>query len=88
MKNNLGLLRKLSILATLLFCLSWIGFSTDTQSAAALRPCCSECPVPPGDLTTTPQAYCQDQCGATSGSCYSACIIEVNNCQHWCLIGC
>lgn len=88
MKNNLGLLRKLGILATLLFCLSWISFSTNTQSAAAARPCCSQCPLSPEDFTQTPQEYCEDQCGSNSGTCYTECINQVYSCWRWCVIGC
>ncbi len=87
MKNKIGLVRRLGILAVLSLALGFVMFAPAVQSTLA-RPCCSDCPISPFDVEPTPQEYCTAQCGASSGSCYNSCINSVYNCWHWCDFGC
>jgi hypothetical protein len=85
--NKLNLIKRLGILAVLVFCLGFVMFAPGTSQTVAAAPCCSECPVPPGS-DISPFDYCTDQCGASSGSCYNSCINQVHNCWRWCSFSC
>lgn len=87
MKRNLNLLKKIGILSVLCLCLGFALVSSNTQLVAA-APCCSDCPIPPGEVEPTPQEYCTAQCGASSGSCYNLCINRVYSCWQWCNFSC
>ena len=87
MKIKLGLIKKLSILAILLFCLGFVAFTPTTTTVQA-APCCSTCPIPPGEPEPTPQEYCANQCGVKSGPCYNQCLNQVYSCWQWCNFGC
>jgi hypothetical protein len=85
MKNKLALVKRLGVLAILLFCLGYVSFSPNSQIVLAY-PCCESCPIPPpGDADYTPSEYCADQCGVRSGTCYNNCLSEVYNCWQWCV---
>jgi hypothetical protein len=89
MKNKLGFLKRIGILAVLMFCLGFVMFAPSASQSALARPCCSQCPIDPFDpFAPEPSDYCTDQCGASSGSCYNSCINSVYNCWHWCDFGC
>ena len=75
------LFARLAVLAVLLSCLGFVVLTPNTQTVLAL-PCCETCPIPPGEIEPTPQEYCTDQCGASSGSCYNNYVnqeLETNN---------
>jgi hypothetical protein len=89
MKKNLSLLKKLGILSVLCFCLGFITVANDV-SAAPARPCCSYCAINPvdPDPNVTPDSYCTDQCGSSSGTCYTNCINQIYSCWRWCQFDC
>jgi hypothetical protein len=85
MKNKLGLIKRLSILAVLLFCLGFVTFTPRAQPALASQ-CCSECLLPPPfDVEYVPE-FCTDHCGGPSAerTCVENCIEEVNDCAAQC----
>lgn len=84
MKRNLSLLKRIGVLSVLCFCLVFVAVSSSPQSVGA-APCCSSCPVYPGDDEYT---YCENQCGASSGTCYDQCLRRVYNCWGVCNFGC
>ena len=85
MKSKLGLLKRLGILAILVFCLGFVMFASDKTQAALAAPCCSDCDVPPFGEDPTAEEYCADQCGASSGSCYNLCLNRIHNCWAHCI---
>jgi hypothetical protein len=89
MKNKLGLIKRLGILVVLMFCLGFVMFAPSGTQSALARPCCSDCAINPEDPQGQwPEQYCADQCGASSGSCYTSCVNSIYNCWHWCQFGC
>jgi len=88
MKNKLGLIKRLSLLAVLLFCLGFVAFTPDAQPALASI-CCSQCPLPPPyDVEDVP-AFCANQCGGTSDrDCLADCAAAVKYCAGHCDHGC
>jgi hypothetical protein len=80
MKNKLGLVKRLGILAVLLLCLGFVAFTPNTQPVLAI-PCCSSCPVQ--DLEEIP-LYCQDLCQVRNGPCYDACVANASYCLTHC----
>ena len=88
MKNKIGLVKRLGILTVLVCALGFVMFAPATQSALA-RPCCISCSINPLDPQGQwPEQYCADQCGASSGSCYTFCVNSIYNCWHVCDFGC
>lgn len=75
---------RLCVLAVLLLCLGFVSLTPSTRTALA-APCCSSCPIPPGQVEPTPQEYCTSQCGASSGTCYNSCLNSVYNCWARCV---
>lgn len=84
MKEKLGLIKRLGILAVLVFCLGYVAFTPNTQSVLA-APCCSDCPVAPWDVETTIEEHCAAQCGSTSGTCYTRCVNRAYSCWANCI---
>ena len=88
MKNKIGLVKRLGILAVMLFALGFVALAPATQQALA-RPCCTDCAVNPLDPGgDTPESYCENQCGSNSGSCYTSCVNSIYSCWRWCDFGC
>jgi hypothetical protein len=85
MKNNFGLMKRLSILAILVLCLGFLTFTPGTTESAYAAPCCNDCPIPPSEVDPTPQEVCAAQCGASSGSCYNSCLNSVYSCWAHCV---
>lgn len=83
MLRHKNLFARLAVLAVLLSCLVVVAFTPNTQPVLA-APCCESCPIPPGEVEPSPQDYCTNQCGASSGSCYNSCISSVYNCWRNC----
>ena len=88
MKNKIGLVKRLGVLAILLFCLGFVMFAPNATQNARASECCSECAIPPGQAEPTPQEYCQDLCQVRNGPCVTACINDILNCWQWCDSGC
>lgn len=87
MKNKLGLLKRLSILAVLVLCLGFVMTGNLSPQKASTAPCCHDCAVDPFDpYAPTPQEYCQDQCGVRNGPCVDACLTDIYNCWSHCVI--
>lgn len=87
MKRNLCLLRRISVLSVLCFCLVFVALSANTRSSAAAQPdCCSSCEVDPyeGDAFI----YCRDICCSDSGACFEACLRHVRYCWLSCDYSC
>lgn len=84
MLRHKKLIARLFMLTILLSCLGFVALTPNTKIALA-APCCSSCPIPPGQVEPTPQEYCTSQCGASSGSCYNSCISGVYNCWQRCV---
>jgi hypothetical protein len=80
MKKNLSLLKRIGILSILCFCLGFVAITNNTQTASA-APCCSTCEVP---LFEDEFAYCENYCGASSGTCYNSCLTRVRRCWQIC----
>lgn len=87
MKNKIGLIKRLAILAVLVVSFGFVA-GIPTAQATTAAPCCSQCPLDPEDFSQTPQEFCTDQCGAGSGTCYNECLNGVYSCWAWCIIGC
>jgi hypothetical protein len=87
MKNKVGLIKRLGILALLLACLGFVNFSPNTQAVSAIQ-CCSECPFPPPVDPEEAERYCSQQCLNSTHTCYVNCINNVNHCASHCDPGC
>jgi hypothetical protein len=87
MKNKVGLIKRLGILALLLACLGFVNFSPNTQAVSAL-PCCSSCPLPPPFDPEEAEAYCLNLCQYSTHTCYNDCINNVYYCAGHCYPGC
>jgi len=84
MLRHKKLVARLFMLTVLLSSLGFVALTPNTQIALA-APCCSSCPIPPGEVEPTPQEYCTSECGASSGPCYNSCISSVYNCWQRCV---
>jgi hypothetical protein len=87
MLRHKKLIARLFMLAILVSCLGFVALSPNTRIAVA-APCCSTCPIPPWEVEPTPQEYCTNQCGASSGPCYNSCLNSVYNCWAHCVMSC
>lgn len=86
MKNVLKIGRKMVLLGALLIAFGVVMYSDSFNPPVKAAPCCSSCEVSPfdGDEIT----YCENYCGASSGSCYNSCITRIHNCWRWCNFSC
>lgn len=88
MRNNLSLVKRLGVLSVLVFCLGFVMFAPNTAQNAMAARCCSECPIPLGQVEPTPEEYCQDQCQVRNGPCFDACVGSVYGCWRTCNLWC
>lgn len=77
--------RKLILLGAMLCALAFINYSDDLTAPVGSAPCCTDCAVYPGDDEIT---YCENYCGATSGTCVDNCRNRIYSCWRWCNFGC
>jgi hypothetical protein len=84
MKQYLSLIKRLGILVILVFCFGFVLISNTSQSVRASI-CCEECEVPPGESDFL---YCSNECGASSGTCFTACRNRVRSCWRHCDFDC
>jgi hypothetical protein len=87
MKNKVGLIKRLGILALLLACLGFVTFTPNTQAVSAI-PCCSSCPLPPPLDPEYVPVYCASQCQTSDRDCQQACEAYVLYCASHCDNGC
>ena len=77
--------RKFLVLAAMLTALGLATYSDVFVTPTAAAPCCSSCAVYPGDDEDT---YCENYCGASSGSCFDSCRNRIYSCWRWCSFSC
>ena len=82
-RTQLGLLKRLGILAVLVCCLGFVA--TNSHAVQLAAPCCQDCAVPPFGEDPTAEEYCENKCGASSGSCYTVCLNQIHNCWAHCI---
>lgn len=82
---NTKIVRKMFVLALLVFGVWFVGFNNSTTQNVEAARCCRDCP---GWDLLDPEPYCTNQCGSSSGTCFNRCVSQAESCYRTCTTSC